>query len=475
MSTNDYDAVVIGAGAAGLVSAARLAKEGLNILLVEQHSIPGGYCTSFNRKGFNFDVDWAIFGMEKGGIVSPIIDGLQIRDKLDFAQMEELCEFIFPDQRLIIPNEMEKVIACLIDRFPHERDGIVNFFATARAIFEGTDKTLVNQYQAYTFDAMVHEFISDKKLCGMLNALWWMGVGPQRVSAIEVCNIWMTNLIQHCYYPRGGYQRLPNALADAVRTFGGDIRFKNKVEKIFVEHGKVCGIELDNGETLSVPLVISGADARRTLLGMVGEDKLPAQYIDRLLSMRPSISGFIVWLGLDVDPRQLGEVHRLTFLQTGYDFDALEVAAVRGDVGEHIVMWFPSLEDTSVVPEGMHILCIVNMVAYESKLEWQRSKERIAQFLIGRVEERMLPGLSEHIVLTEVATPLTLERYTSNTGGAVAGWELTPDQVGENRLQQVTPIRGLILAGHWTVPGPCVVGAMVSGWQAAEIALQNRK
>ena len=82
-----YDVIVIGAGIGGLTCGAFLAKEGLSVLVAEQHSKPGGYCTSFQRKGFTFDAGFDFFvGVETGGMVNNILAELGLKDEIDFIE-----------------------------------------------------------------------------------------------------------------------------------------------------------------------------------------------------------------------------------------------------------------------------------------------------------------------------------------------------------------------------------------------------
>ena len=84
-----------------------------------------------------------------------------------------------------------------------------------------------------------------------------------------------------------------------------------------------------------------------------------------------------------------------------------------------------------------------------------------------------IPNLNKYIEVKESATPKTLERYTSNTNGAAYGWEVTVDQMWENRLPQKTPIENLYLTGHWTRPGPGICAVVSSGWGVANLIMDN--
>jgi prolycopene isomerase len=83
----------------------------------------------------------------------------------------------------------------------------------------------------------------------------------------------------------------------------------------------------------------------------------------------------------------------------------------------------------------------------------------------------MFPGFRDHITHIEVATPWTLSRYSQSEDGAIYGWENNPAQAGSQRLSHVTPLPGLYLSGHWTLPGTGSVRVMYSGLQTAQIIL----
>jgi prolycopene isomerase len=85
----------------------------------------------------------------------------------------------------------------------------------------------------------------------------------------------------------------------------------------------------------------------------------------------------------------------------------------------------------------------------------------------------MVPDLRQRIVLQVSSTPITIERMTGNRWGAAYGWAQVPRQAGIYRLNRVSPIEGLYLAGHWTAPGGGVAAAMASGKITADLIGQR--
>ena len=82
-----------------------------------------------------------------------------------------------------------------------------------------------------------------------------------------------------------------------------------------------------------------------------------------------------------------------------------------------------------------------------------------------------LPGLKEHLLFVDAGSPETMERYTLNHQGAAYGWQVTPEQVGPNRIANQSPLQGLYFAGHWSRPGGGIYGVCVSGMLAAQQVL----
>jgi prolycopene isomerase len=132
----------------------------------------------------------------------------------------------------------------------------------------------------------------------------------------------------------------------------------------------------------------------------------------------------------------------------------------------------PTYMDPGLAPPGNHVVIIMTMAPYNLHLKsWREEKKRVTQMLIDKAES-IIPGLSQHIVVKDSATPLTYERYTGNSLGAAMGWAFSPDMF-MRRLEQRTPIANLYLAGHWTTPGGGVPAVAISGLRAAQTILSE--
>ena len=129
-----------------------------------------------------------------------------------------------------------------------------------------------------------------------------------------------------------------------------------------------------------------------------------------------------------------------------------------------------SLRDPSQAPGSMTTVQLSAMLPYDYTDDWEGGKEAMADKLIASAE-KVIPGLSEHIVCKHITTPHTLEQDTLNSQGAIMGWHATP---GGKMRSQRTPIKNLYQAGHWTFPGGGVPTVVASGRNAAQLVLKGK-
>jgi all-trans-retinol 13,14-reductase len=252
------------------------------------------------------------------------------------------------------------------------------------------------------------------------------------------------------------------------------------VNKIIIDDGKATSVELADGHRIRSDYVVSNADARQTFLKLVGQEYLRPKFISELSESRLTPSAFLVSLGVDMDLGAMGFDGALISYCPNYDLSELfgsDPENCRIGIKMH------SLLDPEQAPVGMHTVQLLAALPHDYMGYWRREKdgtrgrqykelkESVANKLIASVE-KIIPGLSEHIVYRDIATPLTFERFTLNSGGAMAGWYPAP--VAKIRSQR-TPIKNLFQAGHWTFPGGTVAFAIQSGRNAAQMVLREAK
>jgi phytoene dehydrogenase-like protein len=130
------------------------------------------------------------------------------------------------------------------------------------------------------------------------------------------------------------------------------------------------------------------------------------------------------------------------------------------------------LSDSSSAPEGKTALVIHSIPVPSTGWENTEWRKRALDLMIKRAE-KIIPGLSSHIVYQELWTPETIDKYTLSGTDASIGWALNPQQVGPKRLAQQTPVKNLFLSGHWTQPAIGVLSTVISGLKAARMVLKR--
>jgi all-trans-retinol 13,14-reductase len=500
-----YDVIIIGSGIGGLTCGAFLAKHGKKVLIVEQHRKPGGAVTSFTRNGFTFDVPSVVGSMSPGIGYGRILSELGIFDKLEFIRLEKLYHLVYPDLAVDCYADADRYHAELESLFPSERRGLERYFTLlAKLMQEMRDSYYapgplqilqypfrfphIKRYAGIRFQDFLDRMFSDVRLKSVLSGGWeYLGLPPGRLSALYMLVMYQSYFAEGTYAPRGGYQKMAEAFAAAFRGFGGELRLSSPVRRIAIVSGRAAGVVLDDGEEIFGNVVVSNADVKRTFLELVGKERLPVPLLGRVAGMEMSGSGLTVHLGVRTQvPEKFncGTVFvNPSWKAVTSQWDAYvndEIAAGPGN--RPFAFEVRSLADPSHAPAGCHAVRIMSLpLSSRYAGDWVRDdpgayrdlKKRLQDDLVAAAEQ-VLPGLSESIIVSDVSTPRTYERYLWSTGGAWYDAACTPEQVGLRRMPSRTMIPGLYLTGAKTFPGPGIVAAIESGVCTADILLDKQ-
>jgi phytoene desaturase len=478
-----YDAVVVGAGIGGLVTAALLAESGLQTLLVEQHYMVGGFCSTFRRAGFTFDASTHFYPLlgNRETITGRLLARLGVATH--WVKMDPVDTFHLPDGTVFdVPADLATYLERVKGRFPEEAAALDAFFADVRRAyvlglqhhFRGQPGARLEELECLTVRDVLERRFRDPHLKLLLTAdcPHW-GSPPERTSFVFDSMLRLSYFLGN-YYPAGGSQCFADDLARVVEERGGEILMSSQVERIRAAGGRVQGVDVatDRGplrgrHAVDAEVVVSNADLRRTLEQLLGEAADP-EWVAAARRLRPSFPCFLTHLGLRDVPRE--ELVRAQ----GYYWRHWDPDRVGRD-GLICKIFAPTVYDPSIAPPGGSIVILQKVLEMDASrvVDWDAHKAEVERFVCAHLET-VLPGIERQVVVRLSASALTAERFTRNHAGAMLGWEMAPDQLGEARPPIASPIAGLYFTGHWTRPGGGVTPVMVSAMQAAEQILSGR-
>ncbi|CAM4034986.1 NAD(P)/FAD-dependent oxidoreductase [Nocardia ninae] len=520
-----FDAIVVGAGIGGMTAAAYLAVAGKRTVVLEAYDVIGGCTHVFRRAGkWEFDVGVHYLGdCGPDGQIPTVLRGLGLDQKVEFLPLDPdgFDTIVFPDLTLKIPRGWDNYQRNLIEAFPAEARKIRRVVSILRRIGSGIDHSrtpasLLGNAK-FLLAAGIHAPWAMVPLTQLLNAhllspalkaamsvQYGTYASPPHRTPVAVHAFMLQNFLSDgAWFPKGGGQVLSTRLGEVVVANGGQIRTRSAVRRILVDDKAVAGVELEDGTRFTAPIVVSNADFKQTYLELVGRKHLRRTTIARVERLRMSQSFFNCHLGVDLDLSTRMVNTNFYSLPTSEDvtslFQALSenkpgytkderIAEARKRLPAYVsVTTVKDPDNPHGAPTGSSVLEVMTLVpcepefwglaawpaagddSYQRNPEYLRVKAAFTEIMIARVAE-VIPGIEDHIVWCEAATPLTQHRYTRATAGTPYGLELSLTQFGPFRPGTRTEIDGLFLCGASTAWGPAVEGAMLSGLHAAGAA-----
>ncbi|MFO1392333.1 MAG: NAD(P)/FAD-dependent oxidoreductase [Steroidobacteraceae bacterium] len=280
----------------------------------------------------------------------------------------------------------------------------------------------------------------------------------------------------------GGMGAITQAMAQACRSVGVELRTGAPVRQVAVRDGRAIGVVLDDGSELDAGIVVSNADPKRTFLGLVPPAELEAEFLADVRGIRMDGPCAKLNLVLDEEPQLTGgdpgadalQRAQFTLVPWLHGAQVCYEQARHGSVPDEL--WIdclvPSLVDPSLATPGRHVMtCFVQYLPYRlAGSDWTAGRERLQAQIVEQIG-RVVPAVRRSVVASRLYTPLDLEEVFGITEGNIFHGDLRPDQLYFMRplpqcARYATPVRALYLCGAGTHPGGGVTGA--PGYNAAQ-------
>src|SRR5450432_3878675 len=508
-----YDVIIIGAGVGGLTAASFLSKAGLSVCVLEKEPRVGGYLAGFRRKHFIFDT--AIHWLNQygpGGMVDKLFNAIG-NDHPRAVEQQRIRRYKGEGFDYLLTNNPDQLRDKLIRDFPQDEKGIIRFFAKAKnigrsfknynRIFRSEEsmsfiQKIKNKFHLLEFSIPFIPFITYSGEKGLKKGLkrffkndklHQVFSGEQELLGCLVPIGWA--YIQDFQSPpKGGSQTIPQWLSHVVDFYGNQVKLQCQVREIFVEDGCITGLSFGHRskvKQLHCKYIIAACDIETLYEKMLPKNTIPQGLIQKLRKADLYSSSITVSIALDCTAESLGFNEELIHLVNEHQDYSKQS---NGDpLYSEISILAPTMRDKSLSPENQGTITLYMPAFMDYKNEWmtsedisgnrirgelyQRLKKEVADILISRVEDKIAPGLKKHIVFYEVATPVTHWRYTGNKNGTMMGARPGRKNMKNKISHYRTPVKNLLLGGHWAELGGGVPIAAKAGANASLLILQK--
>ncbi len=491
-----FDAIIIGSGIGGLVTASQLAAKGARVLVLEKYIIPGGSGGSFTRKGYTFDVGASmIFGFGKKGYTNLLTRALRdVNENCETIPDPVQLEYHLPNNlNISVDREYEKFISKLAKLFPHEKEGIEKFYGTCEKVFNCLDSMPllsiedINYLYKVFFKAplaclglarwlpvnagdVARKFIKDPELLKFIDieCFCWSVMPALKTPMINAGMVFTDRHVGGINYPKGGVGKIAEKLVSGIERLGSKIRYKANVTEILLKDGIAFGVKLSNGEELHADIIVSNSTRWDTFglnenkKGLIKKEYVPKSEYRWSETYKPSPSFVSIHLGVtkDVIDNEFNCHHIIV-----ENWDELE------DEKGVIFISIPTLLDSSLAPEGKHIIHAFTPSSIDewenlSREEYLIKKEIYYSFLIKKIT-KIIPNLDKNIDHKEIGTPRTHKKFLGRFEGSYG-------PIPKKKLLGLLPmpfnttkIKNLYCVGDSCFPGQGLNAVAFSGYACA--------
>jgi phytoene dehydrogenase-like protein len=457
-----YDVIIIGAGMSGLAAGIRLAYFGKRVCILERHYAFGGLNSYYRLNGRDYDVGLHAVtnyasSSHRNAPLPKLLRQLRLRAEDFDLQPQRFSLIDFPQTRLRFSNDPELLVSEVAERFPSEADRFRQLLADIQAYDDARLDGPRLSTRSILRDVLGNSDLIEMLLCPIM---YYGSAEEHDMDFTQFVILFKSIFLEGFGRPREGVRRIVRALVRKYRGCGGELRMRCGVMKIQVDHGRAVGVILDSGEQISAGTIMSSAGYPETLQLCGGLVPAPADLVGRL--------SFVEAIAvLDRPPAALGHEATIVFFNDASRFT------------------YAAPDDLVDFRSGV-LCCPANYLGHDDlpdpcvRLTWLAGYDRwsaLAPDDYAAAKKRLLGDFAvrarhyvqdfeDHVVCTDLFTPVTIRRYTGHLGGAVYG---SPVKRRDGR----TPVENLFICG--TDQGYLgITGAMLSGITMANIHVLQR-
>ncbi len=504
-----YDVIVIGGALAGLASALTLAKKGHDVLVLEQHNLPGGVATSFVRGGV--EIEGTLHEMMS---IGPKEYPLKIRNffdemgvDIDWLRVPDAYRFIDDVSGvnvLVHPGthgDMEipaKEIADAVgDSDGKLYEKVLRLLNLCHTVYQSVNTLSVTHMSkaqmllkhpefvktaGYSAKEVIDTFDLPQKAIDILCAYWiYVGNVIETLPFTIFAFLLGDYLGYGSYVPRKFSFEMPLKMAERATEMGVQIEYGQRVSKILVKNGHVEGVRLESGEEIASRYVVCSAYPNKAYAEMVEpQSEVPEGAIKFVNAKTLGLTCFSVVMLLDKDPEELNIKDYSTFYApNGMDQKKIFDEIATPGPYNYITSICTNLANPEASPKGTCIYSITTLPRPEgwfgvTEENYEEMKKKNAEHFIDLESKRLGVNLRDHILELVIEAPPTISHYTGAFQGSVYGYMHTMDDHIVARLQmgeKENYIQGLSFAGAHQISGDGMGPAVTNGRKGAKIIL----
>lgn len=495
----DNSISIIGAGIAGLSAAIFAAKAGYKVKVYEQHSIPGGLCTAWKRSSYTFDycVDY-FFGTAKNQGYYKLWKELGVFESVQFESIDSFGYYKDSDgNELEVYTDPKKLQKHLVSLSPEDEKQIKKlckaltkikrFMLTSLcpsikdlpAIITSLPTLLI---MARWSGISVGEWASQLKSPFLQKALPAV-IGDKVPWAGPLLVFGMMNK-RGVGYPKGGSLSLINAVYKKARSLGVKFCFNSRIEKLKIHNNRISVIKIKDGDYEDVNKLIVASDVHELFSDLLANQNknvnMPIELAE--LFENASLHRSIIQLSLGI---RVDSEWNLKSKAYAMNLPLKKGIEIEGKTHDRISIRH-YISDPLMAPPGGTVMIIrfESDFNYWAELKkqpamYRAKKEKVKELIINALES-IFPGISSRIEASDISTPISCVRYTSNFQGSTQGWYMDSTimqkiQKGFKIPHQIPDISNLWMCGQWLEPGGGLPPSAKSGMEAVKHIIRHSK